>query len=720
MPATVTDRVFGESSSVAVKAPCRSVSTTNITLSGLQTISGVSLAEGDRVLVLAQTDAKQNGIYNVSSSAWTRTGDFDGNRDVVQGTRVLVALPGSSLASEYELTSANPIIIGTSSITFALRYGANATYDRTTAEISSGVTPVNYAYPPGDLRRYGCDVTGATDNSTQISNAILAAVASGGTGYIYHPGGTISHASQIVVPNGLTIVGYSRVSCIFQFTGSPSGSPVYTRSAWRYANGPNGSGYANIAFRHVKILYQNTVNFAAAIEFNAGGWSYFEIDDVWIRGNCSYGVILDGVEVGSVHNCLIENLNATANYNIWIVNGGDRVTAQTAGFTNVISIRENQISAGTDSIGLVDDGGNAHVVQGNNFNQHRIPATFSGAQGIKLGGNSFETTLTTGPANVYFGFATQAGVPIGPCTGFEITANGFFGGMSSGSLLTFGGSQNTITAITKASSAVVTVSTGGATNPFGPILGSFVLFSGVAGMTQINGLAGQVTALGGSTGAWTVTVAINSSGFGVYSSAGVAQLMHSGGFVKGNNFGSEFGRGGAIDVTYLANSECSSNTDYGNASMSHYVGTHADSSGNTLLPPQIGFLPTLGVNGAYYGDTRYRSAFGAAVQVGYLVVAYSSSVTFDAGAANIFDITATNGTAFTINSPSNVTGGNEFAVTIRNTSGVALGAITWGTSFKLAGAWISPATGNNRSIKFITDASGVCHELCRSAADVAN
>jgi hypothetical protein len=78
----------------------------------------------------------------------------------------------------------------------------------------------------------------------------------------------------------------------------------------------------------------------------------------------------------------------------------------------------------------------------------------------------------------------------------------------------------TVTGITKATSAVVTVSTVGATNPF--VIGQQIGFANVAGMTQINGLTGAVTAVGGSSGSWTATVSINSSAFTAYSSGGTA------------------------------------------------------------------------------------------------------------------------------------------------------------------------------------------------------
>ena len=49
----------------------------NITLSGTQTIDGISVVAGDRVLVAAQTASAENGIYTVAAGAWSRTTDAD-------------------------------------------------------------------------------------------------------------------------------------------------------------------------------------------------------------------------------------------------------------------------------------------------------------------------------------------------------------------------------------------------------------------------------------------------------------------------------------------------------------------------------------------------------------------------------------------------------------------------------------------------------------------
>lgn len=57
------------------KASVRAATTGNITLSGAQTIDGVALVAGDRVLVKNQTTASQNGIYVVAAGAWSRSTD---------------------------------------------------------------------------------------------------------------------------------------------------------------------------------------------------------------------------------------------------------------------------------------------------------------------------------------------------------------------------------------------------------------------------------------------------------------------------------------------------------------------------------------------------------------------------------------------------------------------------------------------------------------------
>lgn len=115
---TATDRRLGLTGGVALKAPCRVATTANITLSGVQSIDGVTVAAGDRVLVKNQSDATQNGIWDVDSGPWTRAVDFNGRRDAVQGTMVLVIEGTSNQSTVWQLTTSNPSI-GSGSLAFS-------------------------------------------------------------------------------------------------------------------------------------------------------------------------------------------------------------------------------------------------------------------------------------------------------------------------------------------------------------------------------------------------------------------------------------------------------------------------------------------------------------------------------------------------------------------------------------------------------------------------
>lgn len=181
MPSTATDRLNGLTTSVAVKPPCITVALSNITLSGLQTVTGVTVVEGDRVLVTAQSDASENGIYNASTGDWIRAKDFDGNRDVVQGTIVLVR-SGSADGAIFEVTTANPIVIGTSNIVFELRDDPSLTYAQTAAELAAGVTPTNYAYEPYTSPRY---LLGDGSDETALIEDVVGAAASVGAKFIF-------------------------------------------------------------------------------------------------------------------------------------------------------------------------------------------------------------------------------------------------------------------------------------------------------------------------------------------------------------------------------------------------------------------------------------------------------------------------------------------------------------------------------------------------------
>lgn len=107
-------------SGLDIKNSVKAATTGNITLSNTQTIDGVALSIGDRVLVKNQTDPVQNGIYLVASSSWTRTTDADAPAELSPGTFVFVEQGTVNSDTGFVVTSDSVAIIGTDAINWTL------------------------------------------------------------------------------------------------------------------------------------------------------------------------------------------------------------------------------------------------------------------------------------------------------------------------------------------------------------------------------------------------------------------------------------------------------------------------------------------------------------------------------------------------------------------------------------------------------------------------
>ena len=102
------------------QTPCAAASTAPVTLSGLQTVDGIALANGDRVLIKDQVSLIANGIYVVAAGAWTRAPDFDGapSTEVVNGMSYGIAAGTMNAGKRFAVSTPDPITIGVSNITF--------------------------------------------------------------------------------------------------------------------------------------------------------------------------------------------------------------------------------------------------------------------------------------------------------------------------------------------------------------------------------------------------------------------------------------------------------------------------------------------------------------------------------------------------------------------------------------------------------------------------
>lgn len=121
-----TVRINGVESSLAIKAPVYVYADSNIALTGSQTIDDM-LVTTQRVAVGGQTDPTENGLYDADTGAWTRCVDFDGPRDVTNGTQFYVTDGTAHGENYFRLVTSVPyrdFVFGTDDVVFEQTPGA--------------------------------------------------------------------------------------------------------------------------------------------------------------------------------------------------------------------------------------------------------------------------------------------------------------------------------------------------------------------------------------------------------------------------------------------------------------------------------------------------------------------------------------------------------------------------------------------------------------------
>jgi len=108
---------------IDAKASVVVATTANITLSGTQTIDGISVSVGDRVLVKDQTTQSGNGIYLCAASTWTRTTDAN-TWDELVAAFTFVEKGTTQANNGYISTITAGGTLGTTAVTFAQFSGA--------------------------------------------------------------------------------------------------------------------------------------------------------------------------------------------------------------------------------------------------------------------------------------------------------------------------------------------------------------------------------------------------------------------------------------------------------------------------------------------------------------------------------------------------------------------------------------------------------------------
>lgn len=163
------------------KQSVRAATTANISLTGAQTIDGVSVTTGDRVLVKNQNTASQNGIYVVSASAWTRAIDADESTDVTAGLTVFVSEGTLQADTIWKLTTNDPIALDTTALSFA--------------NITAGYATIDSPSLTGDPT---CPTAAQFDNDQSLANTAFVRRAAGSlAGSVALAASTVLDASYV-------------------------------------------------------------------------------------------------------------------------------------------------------------------------------------------------------------------------------------------------------------------------------------------------------------------------------------------------------------------------------------------------------------------------------------------------------------------------------------------------------------------------------------------
>lgn len=198
-----------------VKESVRAASTANVTLTysatggtsargqitaAPNTLDGVTLANGNRILLKNQSTAAQNGIWVVttvgtgSNGVWDRATDFDADVEVTAGAFTFVTEGTANADSGWVLTTNDPIVIGGASgtaLAFAQFSGAG--------QITAGA----------GLTKTGNTIDVATANSGRIViNADSIDLATVGTAGTYRSVTTDAYGRVTAGTNPTTLSGY--------------------------------------------------------------------------------------------------------------------------------------------------------------------------------------------------------------------------------------------------------------------------------------------------------------------------------------------------------------------------------------------------------------------------------------------------------------------------------------------------------------------------------
>lgn len=291
------------------KQATRVVTVANITLSGgaPAQVDGVNLATNDRILVTGQSTASQNGIYDVvtvgtgSNGTWVRTNDANSTGEIDAGMIVMVTEGAIYADTQWKLITDNPIVIGTTALTFTQNYSANSisggssnvtVYSNANITISSAGTPnVLIVSSTGTVTSGTASVTGNVNGGNILTGGLISA-----TGNINSAGNVAG--GNISTTGLLTVTGNI-------YTGNILTNGYYYANGAVFGGGGGGGGTPGGSNTYVQFNDNGIFNGTAGFTFDKTA------NAISITGNITSGNLLTGGDVSATGNISGLNLNST-------------------------------------------------------------------------------------------------------------------------------------------------------------------------------------------------------------------------------------------------------------------------------------------------------------------------------------------------------------------------------------------------------------------------
>jgi len=251
------------------RAAVKVATTANIVLSGIQTIDGVLLATSNRVLVKDQTISTQNGVYLVSSSAWSRAADVPS--PVAGGTAIYVQQGTEFASTAWIHTDEAPEAL-------FLQFGGN-----------NGVTPGNGISVSGDVISVN-NGNGLTFSGSQlVANTTARLPIVSGQIDLQTIGSATTVGSSTTIPV-VTIDAYGRVTGLSSSAVTTSAAAAGTLTGTTLAPGVVTSSLTSVGTLGSLTVSGTTLLATGKIR----GWTSTDTDIDNITTGSTFGLLLEG------------------------------------------------------------------------------------------------------------------------------------------------------------------------------------------------------------------------------------------------------------------------------------------------------------------------------------------------------------------------------------------------------------------------------------------